>query len=448
MTILVNAECHFVGQEQYLSGGRDFFESLIESVSRYAQEFLSQVPHPKSQGDRPELVQLHRLKDKNLHLLTLQPAAEAVPAGSGAGMAPNSGFHAGSVRGTPVQIYLTTVQLFDLVEAIDQFLADRRTLPDLGISLEPVSRRYRRADQPVAKRAAPAAVGVSSLALAAIAFFLVPIPQLREPKPLTPQPNSSNTTSKNPNNEPPTATPKPTSPSASDLADVLTSTQEITEPTELAYLERNLYKNINRAWKNPRQLTENLEYRVGVGKDGAIIGYKPVNEQTPIEASKQTPLPDLLYIPATGSAATTEPIAQFRIVFTKRGVLQVSPWRGRESIGKATLGPEITDSPLLEDLNKRLSEQLRTNWSGNPTYPKDLEYRVAVTEDGIIADYEPKNQPAWDYVEQTPLDKLVKPEVAGIGRKETGLVPQRPLAQFRVVFKQNGVLEVSPYRGY
>jgi hypothetical protein len=51
MTILVNAECYFSGNQQPLSGGRDFLDSLVRSVSRYAQEFLSKVPHPQIPSD-------------------------------------------------------------------------------------------------------------------------------------------------------------------------------------------------------------------------------------------------------------------------------------------------------------------------------------------------------------------------------------------------------------
>ncbi|MCA1993905.1 MAG: DUF4335 domain-containing protein, partial [Coleofasciculus sp. S288] len=248
MTILVNAECHFAGQEKPLSGGRDFFESLVRAVSRYAQEFLSQLSHPKPHGDKPELVQLQRLKDKNLHLLTLLPTAEAHPVGAEAGMIRDSVSHGAIAGGTipsgvitqgmPVQLYLSTVQLFDLVEAIDQFLADRRTLPDLSVSLEPLPRRYRKADQPITQRAAPAALGLSSLALAAIAFFLVPIPEVREPKPVGAEGNTSETASPTPTSDPQaSATPKPSPPSTSELEEALASTKEITDPTELNYLQ-------------------------------------------------------------------------------------------------------------------------------------------------------------------------------------------------------------------
>ena len=445
MTILVQAECYFSGAEQSLKGGRDFFESLVRSVSRYAQEFLSQVHHPKLPGDKPELVQLQKLPDKNLHRLILFATAEAIPAHSGGGMPPSP--FAGMAQGIAGQFTLTTVQLFDLVEAIDQFLADGRTLPDLKVSLEPVSRRHRKADEPMSQRAAPAALGITGLALSAIAFFLVPIP--REPKPPTPQPNASKTTSPSPGGSPsasasaspsPTATAKPTPPSDSDLEKLLSSNPEITDATQLRFLQRRLYKKVDESWKNRSQLEQSLEYRVSLAKDGSILGYQPVGS-TPAEAAKQTPLLDLLYIPATGSTPNNEPIAQFRVVFNKKGILQISPWRGYS--GKPSLGPQITDSAVVTRLKEQVYKQIRENWSTTPTFPKSLVYRVAVTEEGTITDYEEKNQPASDYVDQTPLEKLINPEAAGLGSKET--VPQKPLAQFRVVFKPSGVLEVSPY---
>ncbi|HBB35086.1 MAG TPA: DUF4335 domain-containing protein [Cyanobacteria bacterium UBA8803] len=438
MTILVNAECHFAGHQQPISGGRDFFESLVLSVSNYAQEFLSQVHHPKLHGDKHPIVQLKQLPDKNLHRLIVLPTGEtfssSLDIGSGASAAVME-------QKTPLQLDLTTVQLFDLVEAIDQFLADRRTLPDLEVVLAPVSRRYRQADQPITQRAAPAALGMTSLTLAAIAFFWIPIPEVR--KPPQPQPNATETTSPNSEGQGQTSG---TPPQASELEKVLTSAPEITDPTELDYLKRNLYRKLNQSWENRGLLDESLEYQVGVGKDGAVVGYKPVNK-TPLEGAKQTPLPDLLYIPTTGSAATQEPIAQFRVVFTKGGILQISPWRLIS--GEPGLGPEITDKAVLQELNEQLYKQLSELWQGTPLSQKALIYRIGVTEDGAIADYEPINQPAWDYVKETPLEKnqLVKPEAAGIGSKETGLVPQKPLAQFRVVFRPNGVLEVSPFRG-
>jgi len=72
--------------------------------------------------------------------------------------------------GFSIQIDLTTVQLFDLVEAVDQFFADSQTLPDLSLQLTVLNTAG--SSQPLVKQAVPGAVGVSSLALAAIAFSL------------------------------------------------------------------------------------------------------------------------------------------------------------------------------------------------------------------------------------------------------------------------------------
>ena len=182
INILVNAECHFVGSNQILSGGRVFFENLVKATSAYAQEFLSGFAHPyEAQSER---VSLERT-EKNAHRLIWQPDAE---------------------QEKRAEIELTTVQLFDLVEAIDQFFADSQTLPEFALSIEPVSQRHRQAEEPLVQRAAPAAIGTASLAFAAIAFFFVPVPEVREPEPQLQSPNQ--TVPQTPA-EPPGASPAP-----------------------------------------------------------------------------------------------------------------------------------------------------------------------------------------------------------------------------------------------
>lgn len=71
MTILVSAEC-LLASKQSISGGRDFFESLVTAVSGYAQEFLSHVPHTEARNNQLGLVQLHKI-DANRHRLIVQP---------------------------------------------------------------------------------------------------------------------------------------------------------------------------------------------------------------------------------------------------------------------------------------------------------------------------------------------------------------------------------------
>ena len=184
INILVNAECHFVGSNQILSGGRVFFENLVKATSAYAQEFLSGFAHPYEAQDS-ERVSLEKT-EKNGHRLIWQPDAE---------------------QEKRAEIELTTVQLFDLVEAIDQFFADSQTLPEFALSIEPVSQRYRQAEEPLVQRAAPAAIGTASLAFAAITFFFVPVPEVRKPEPKLQSPNQ--TLPLTPEEPPPGASPAP-----------------------------------------------------------------------------------------------------------------------------------------------------------------------------------------------------------------------------------------------
>lgn len=287
MTILVNAECHFAAFKQPLTGDRDFFESLVTAVSGYAQEFLSKVHHPEAHKNEPGLVQLQKIDD-NRHRLSVHSSQD-------------KGLDVSSNSPQPqTQIDLTTVQLFDLVEAVDQFFADSQTLPDLSLQLTPVAKRYGASSQPLVEQAVPATVGVTSLALAAIAFFLVPIPEVQRPTDPKPQSNSSQST--------------------------LAAAPKITDPSQLDALNQKLYNQLNQAWKTRSTVEQELIYRVGVAADGAIVGYKAVNPPAS-DRIQQTPLPNLLSNPAAERAATQEPLAQFKVVFTDNGVLQVSPWR-------------------------------------------------------------------------------------------------------------------------
>jgi hypothetical protein len=162
LSIVVNAECRFVGIQQKRQGGRVFLENLVKTVSEYAQSYLSGIPHPVYTQGEEDKINIERIPHQHLHRLTWYPSTE---------------------KENPVEIILTTVQLFDLVEGIDQFFADSRTLPDLTLQLQPVSRRYRPPDEPLAQRAVPATLGIASLAIAAFALFFIPTPEIKEPEP-------------------------------------------------------------------------------------------------------------------------------------------------------------------------------------------------------------------------------------------------------------------------
>jgi Domain of unknown function (DUF4335) len=171
MSQLLNAECHFAGYQEPLTGGQDFLNSLVVTVNNYAQEFLSGIAHSRG-GSLPENgISLVKGDRDNVHYLQFVSANGQVATPTRLGK-----------RGKDsdkTQIELSTVQLFDLVEAIDQFLADRRTLPDVNPSLKPIPKNL---TNPIAKQVAPAGLGLASLATIAVALHIIPAPKVEQPK--------------------------------------------------------------------------------------------------------------------------------------------------------------------------------------------------------------------------------------------------------------------------
>lgn len=442
LSILVNAECTVSGYTQSLAGGRDFFESLVRAVSAYAQEFLSNVSNPQAHNSESELVQLEKINANSHRLKVLSDVA-------------TGDLNSGSDSKQPVEVNLNSVQLFDLVEAVDQFFADTQTLPELTLELQPVARPHSAVSGALREQAVPATVGLGTLAAAAIAFNLMPAPEFREPVEAKGKENSTTQTvesSNNSNVEPnegnktqPSVTPTPTasdntSQQVRDLDKLLNVAPEITNGRRLRKLNNQVYNQVNQGWDNRGRLQSDVVYRVGAAADGAIIGYKAI-DRTANAAIEQTPLPKLLYSPVSSGAIANEPIGQFRVVFRTTGVLEVSPWRGAGNKSD-NLGTIITDQKALLDLNQKLSSSLSQNSGGNTTYKEDLKYRVAVKQNGTIADYEPLNKAAFDNFRQTPIPKLFQ------GDNTTNTDTKEPLAQFQVEFKPGGKAEVTPWQGY
>ncbi|MGL5941752.1 MAG: DUF4335 domain-containing protein [Waterburya sp.] len=163
MSILINAECNFLKSQQKLSGGSVFLENLSHTVSNYAQGLLSGLPHPSKNSTEYPQISLAQIEEQNLHRLTFEPEPGTAE--------------------SKTEVDLTTVELFDLVDAIDQFYLDRTALPDMNLELQSVSKRYRQPEQPLAERVTPIIIGFASLAMAAVAFFVIPPPEIRPPKP-------------------------------------------------------------------------------------------------------------------------------------------------------------------------------------------------------------------------------------------------------------------------
>ena len=190
MSILINAECNFLNSNQSISGGSIFLQNLSQAISLYAQGFLSGLYHPKSGSMEYPQVTVEQI-DSYLHRVTVDPE-------------PPSSENA-DLSEARAEINLTTVELFDLVDAIDQFYADRSTLPSMSLDLHSVSKRYRKPEQSISERLTPVAIGFTSLAIAAGAFLIIPPPEVRPPE-TRPSNNTTEDTSSTPKNNSPNNT--------------------------------------------------------------------------------------------------------------------------------------------------------------------------------------------------------------------------------------------------
>ncbi len=461
MALLLNAECRIgngygdVGGA--LTGGREFFESLVTSVSRYAQEFLSGIHLPT---DPLQLVQMKR-SGLDQHELTYQPSKDESN--------PNA---------KPEKLNLSTVKFFDLVEAIDQFVADTQTLPAFSLNLSPVAKKFvpRAA---MGKQAVPAIVGLSGLAIAALAMFTLPIPTVKQPEsiragantglPSTP-PTPAASTLPSPAASPassPTASPSANS-DAEKIKTDLTTPAAISDPGEIDRLKQQLKTNVMDKLKQDSKFAEPLVYRVSVGKDGQMVGYKPESDLAAKEKGL-TPLPDLLLNVAADKKP--EALADYRVTFQTSGRVDVVPWSS-ENPAASTPNPlitpiasaspasqaspapqtspatdskqdskqEITDSAALDALQPKLYEQLDKAWQTNPAFNEDLRYRVQVNREGAIVSYTSDNKAARDYENEIPLPKLSQGKPGNPAADST--------ASFKVVFRPSGKLEINPWFGY
>ena len=440
LSILVNAECQ-ISEHKPLLGGREFFESLARTASAYAQECLSNVPNPQAHNPEVELVQFERI-NTNKHKMTVNSELPQ----------PTLEYDRSNIK-PPIEVILNTVQLCDLVEAVDQFFADTQTLPDLTPHLEPVAKRYNSSKKTLVQQAVPATLGASSLAAAAMIFALMPAPKVQTPEPKTEKETRSEvksssvvegnsvdaksedvskSTSSNNNSK------RNSSPGVKDLEAFLSTVPEITDASMLKILTRRVRNQLDRGWNDRSRITENLIYRVGVGADAAIVGYKSVNKSANTQVNN-TPLPELLYNPNKRNSVGSEPIAQFRIVFTPQGVLEVSPWHG---YGREIVGSQINDPNKVNDLKKNLENEIREKLNQNQNFEKVLKYRIAVNEKGAITDYEPLNEAALENFRDTPLPQLYKSAKTTQGSN----LNQEAVAQFQVEFQPDAELSVTRWQ--
>lgn len=347
MTVLLNTEFTFPGMKETLSGGREFLEALAKAVGRYSQSILSGISDPTVEAvseTRPVVLQP---SENHRHQLTAKVADS----------------HGKDVDKT---LTLSTVQIFDLQEAIDQLVADAQTLPDMTLHMAPLHRRHVRPAEPVSKQVVPVAAGVSMLAASAALLFMLPVPEVRietEDQETTSQVESETDSGDTGASSPPdlegpdvdadSDTTGTTSATSSDAdADInadaegadatveaapvvtqaeaaaaltrLSTAPEVIDPEAIARLETDLLAVLESELANPVQFEEVLIYRVAVSESGDLLGYKYDNDPA-IESVNDTPLPELTFVPVDPEQVLEEPVAQFRVTFEPDGAIAVEP---------------------------------------------------------------------------------------------------------------------------
>lgn len=463
LSVLLSAVCRFASNGQAVEGDRDFFEAMARAVSLYAQELLSGVRSPDLDQEDLLPVSLFRLDPQHHRLVVRQVRVEDPETGRTDDTSPQ-----------PLQLDLTTTQLFDLIETVDQFYADAQTLPDVHLVLSPVSRRHRAAQEPIAKRVAPAAIGISGLVVAASLLFLPPIPTVQPPRdtirealesegdrpatpptttPASPPPDAQDSpTSATPETTPETAettaettpaaapTPTATTPTATPAPDAAApeAATEILDPTQLSALSRYLHSTLNQAWQERGNLDESVTYEVSVAADGSVVGYQ-AQDQAARDAQSQTPLPKVLYNPVD-RPANSEPLALFKVVFTAGGVLQISPARGYAS--EPAPAPALEDAAVRDRTRQTLETNLQETWTQSPSFEENLVFTVQTNDQGEISNYEPDNDAARQFQRQVPLGGMIN-LAAGATQDGSGKIVLAPQLTYQVTFRPNGTVDVQ-----
>ncbi|MBW4496610.1 MAG: hypothetical protein KME26_26730 [Oscillatoria princeps RMCB-10] len=140
------------------------------------------------------------------------------------------------------------------------------------------------------------------------------------------------------------------------------------------------------------------------------------------------------------AAAEVQPAASSPPAQIAAGATQMNASAATQPVAEVFPGsntPEITDSAQLAALSQTVYDEIDRAWQTVPTFSRNLVYRVSASSDGALASFEPVNQPALEYLQETPLPNLLK------SSEGTG-TPAAPVGKFTVVFAPSGVLEVSP----
>jgi hypothetical protein len=171
LSVLTRFECYFAGEKSPLVGGKEFLEGLIAATNDCVQASISGIKSATKYDDSK--VQLQPAQAGGYTLIV--PAALLFQ-GNMTALSETDGLE------KPAQeLHISAVQLFDLMEAVDQLSADQQTLPGLQAAIHPRSRKEVMSPQLVLEQSAPIALGAAGVAIAVAAVFFIPAPKVPTP---------------------------------------------------------------------------------------------------------------------------------------------------------------------------------------------------------------------------------------------------------------------------
>ncbi len=121
--------------------------------------------------------------------------------------------------------------------------------------------------------------------------------------------------------------PAETAPIETEVTMAVPETQaapKITNSNTLEKLSSVLYNQIDKAWQQYPTFSENLAYRVTMNSAGMIAKYEHINKAAS-EYIAETPLAKLTN---SSTIDANKPTAEFLVLLTPNGVLQVNQWVG------------------------------------------------------------------------------------------------------------------------
>jgi Domain of unknown function (DUF4335) len=174
LSVLTRFECYFAREKQALVGGLDLLQGMIAATNDCVQSWLSGIP--SAQHKRAEVALKVEIRPANGGFEMTVPEDLLSQRLTDSSKDPEK---------SVLQLHISAVQLFDLMEAIDQLAADRQTLPNLQIATHSRSKKETLSGSLLIEQSAPVAIGTASVAFAAAALFFMPIPKvptIKEPE--------------------------------------------------------------------------------------------------------------------------------------------------------------------------------------------------------------------------------------------------------------------------